>query len=126
MLAIRFANAGSHRYEVRYRVTHPEAWAYRCPVWLPAIAADGRSRNVSIEVTLPPAARPAGGAFPAFEWQNGAGRAILGHLPAFVRVPYAVPGHPPPTAHNVGRIMDLAAIGILLVGTAFWATRRRR
>ncbi len=126
VLLIRFPNAGSHRYEVRYRVRQPDEWTYRCPVWLPAIAADGRSRNVSIEVTLPPGARPAGGSFPSFEWEDAAGRAILGHLPAFVRVPYMAPGEGSPAPRDLGRMMDIAAIAVLLGGTAFWAARRRR
>ena len=54
---LRFPNAGNSRYELRYRVRQPDDWAYRCPVWLPAVAAD-RPRNVEIEVTLPPALNP--------------------------------------------------------------------
>jgi hypothetical protein len=123
---LRFPAAGSARYEVRYRATQPEAWAYRCPVWLPAVAADGRSRNVEIEVTLPPAAEPGGGSFPAFQWHGGIGRATLGHLPAFVRLPYAARGEPRAPMRDVGQMMELAAIAMLVTGMALWVVRRRR
>jgi hypothetical protein len=123
--ALRFPAAGNHRYEVRYRVTQPEEWAYRCPVWLPVVAAD-RPRAVEIEATLPPAAQPAGGSFPAFQWDGGTGRATLGHLPAFVRLPYAAPGEQRSPMRDLGRVMDLVAIGMLVAGTVFWAVRRRR
>jgi hypothetical protein len=125
-LSIRFPTAGNHRYEVRYRVTQPDEWAYRCPVWLPAVAADGRSRNVQIEVTLPSAARPVGGSFPTFEWDGATGRATLGHLPAFVRLPYVAPGEPRRPMRDLGRMMELAALGVLLAGTVLWVARRRR
>jgi hypothetical protein len=125
-LAIRFPVAGSYRYEVRYRVRQPEEWSHRCPLWLPAVAADGRSRNVQIEVTLPAAAHPVGGSFPTFQWNGGTGRATLGHLPAFVRVPYAAPGEPRGPVRNLGRIMDFAALAVLIAGTALWVARRRR
>lgn len=125
-LLIRFPTAGTYRYEVRYRVKQPDEWAYRCPVWLPAVAADGRSRNVAIEVVLPPDARPAGGAFPAFQWNGATGRATLGHLPAFVRLPYVAPGETRPPMRDLGRLMDLTAVGLLLGGTAAWVARRRR
>lgn len=123
---LRFPDAGDARYEVRYRATQPDEWAYRCPVWLPAVAADGRSRNVEIEVTLPPAAEPAGGSFPAFQWQGGTGRATLGHLPAFVRLPYVAPGEPRAPMRDLGRMMELAAIAMLVAGMALWVARRRR
>lgn len=124
-LVIRFPTAGDFRYEVRYRVRQPDEWAYRCPLWVPAVASDGRSRSVEIEVTLPPAARPAGWSFPAFQWTGGTGRITLGNLPAFVRLPYLAPGEARPPTRNLGRIMDVAAVGVLLAGTAWWIARRR-
>lgn len=123
---LRFPNAGNARYEVRYRATQPDEWAYRCPVWLPAVAADGRSRNVEIEVTLPPAAEPTGGSFPAFQWQGATGRATLGHLPAFVRLPYAARGESRAPMRDLGRMMELLAIAMLVAGMALWVARRRR
>jgi hypothetical protein len=121
-----FAGAGNARYEVRYRATQPDEWAYRCPVWLPTVAADGHSRNVDIEVTLPSDAEPAGGSFPAFQWHGTTGRATLGNLPAFVRLPYAVPGQSGAPMHDVGRIMELAAIALVVTGMTVWVIRRRR
>ena len=122
---LRFPGAGSYRYEVRYRVTQPDEWAYRCPLWLPTVAAAGRPRSVEIEVTLPAAAQPAGGSFPALQWEGGTGRATLGHLPAFVRLPYAAAGGRAPM-RDMGRLMELTAIGMLVAGTALWALRQRR
>jgi hypothetical protein len=123
---LRFPDAGTARYEVRYRATQPDEWAFRCPVWLPVVPADGRSRNVELEVTLPPAAQPAGGSFPAFIWQGGTGRATLGHLPAFVRLPYVAPGESRAPMRDLGRMMELAAIAMLVAGMALWVARRRR
>jgi hypothetical protein len=125
-LAIPLPGPGSHRYELQYRVVQTKEWAYRCPVWLPAVASDGRARSVDIEVTLPPAARPAGGSFPAFRWDGGTGRATLGNLPAFVRVPYVAAGESRPPVRDLGRTMDLVAVGVLLAGSAWWVVRRRR
>jgi hypothetical protein len=126
VLVLRFPAAGSYPYEVRYRVTQPDEWAYRCPVWLPTVSTDGRSRKVQIEVILPPAAQPAGGSFPVLEWDRGIGRATLGHLPAFVRLPYAEPGQARKPMRDMGRLMDFAAIGMLIAGTLLWVVRRRR
>ena len=124
-VTVRFPNAGSYRYELRYRVRQADDWAYRCPVWLPVVAAH-RPRAVEIEVTLPPDAQPASGSFPALLWSGGTGRATLGHLPAFMRIPYAAPGEPRSPTRDLGRTMDFAAIGILVAGTAVWVVRRRR
>lgn len=126
VFTLRFASAGLHRYEVRYRATQPEGWAWRCPVWLPVIATDGRSRQIGIEVTLPPGARPAGASFPAFRWEERLGSATLGSLPAFVRTPYASPDEARSPGLDYGRAMDYVAAGVLLVGTAIWVIRRRR
>lgn len=126
-LSVEFPGAGTHRYELRYRVVHPDRWAYRCPLWLPPVAGDGYSRDVELEVSLPPGARPAGGSFPAFDWDEGSsGRATLGNLPAFVNVPFIVPGEARQPARDIGRLMDLTAMGVLLAGTAWWVARRRR
>jgi hypothetical protein len=41
-------------YELRYRVEQPASRASRCPLWVPAVPTDGLSRDVSLQVELPP------------------------------------------------------------------------
>ena len=40
-------------YSLRYRVTQRDVRRYRCPLWLPTVAADGRSRRVRLAVAVP-------------------------------------------------------------------------
>lgn len=110
-------------YELAYRVEQPPAGRFRCPLWLPTAPADGRSRAVRLTVTLPPGAEPSG-TMPAFAWRNGVGTATLGHLPAFVRVPYAADGAAAPW--DLGRVMDGVSIGTLVVASLLWLRRTRR
>lgn len=127
-ISVRLAAAAPATYGVRYRVRQPADWAYRCPMWVPTTPTDGTSQPVAIDVELPPAARASGGGVPAFRWAEARGTAILGHVPAFVRVPYATEGGPaPPRSWDVARLMDLLAVAILAVGSALWVwTRKRR
>lgn len=113
----------SDTYTLRYRVELPAARAYRCPLWLPTAPADGRSRDVRLRVRLPAGATPSG-TLPTFTWVGGEGTAALGHLPAFVHVPYGTPDAPAPL--NAARVMDIAAIATLVGATLFWARRRPR
>jgi hypothetical protein len=108
-------------YRVRYTVEQPAAGEFRCPIWLPTIPADGRSRGVRMVVTLPAGARPAG-TMPSLAWSGEVGTAALGHLPAFVRMPYAADGVTP--SWNVVRLMDLAAMSVLAVASLLWLRRR--
>jgi hypothetical protein len=124
VLRVRFA-PGTHAYTITYRVTQTEAWAFRCPTWLPVVPADGRSRNVRLAVDLPSGATPASNVFPALDWRGNRGAAVLGHLPSFVRVPYDAPGSPTPATLDMRRTMDLTAIALLVGGTGLWAWRRR-
>jgi hypothetical protein len=125
-LTVTLPGAGTHRYELRYRVVQPDAWAFRCPVWLPTVAGDGRSRSIEIEAVLPSDARAAGGSFPAFQWADGIGRATLANLPAFVRLPYVAPGETHSPTRDVSRLMDVTAVGVLIAGTVLWVIRKRR
>lgn len=110
-------------YELSYRVEQPPAGAFRCPLWLPTTPADGRSRAVRLAVSLPPGAEPSG-TMPAFTWSDGVGTTTLGHLPAFVRIPYAADGGSAPW--NLARLMDGVSIGVLVVASLLWLLRSRR
>jgi hypothetical protein len=109
-------------YGFRYRVKQPGGLAGRCPIWLPAAATDGRSRAVSIRIQLPPGS-VAGRSMPAFDWAGALGSTRLGHLPAFVRVPYAAEGESP--GWDSGQAMEAVAVLVLGAATAVWAWRRR-
>jgi hypothetical protein len=110
-------------YEFRYRAQQPADVVGRCPVWLPAVPTDGRSRAVSIRVQLPPGATP-GPSMPAFDWTGTQGSTRIGHLPAFVRVPYAPQGEVP--GWSIGQLMDGAAIVVFGAAMGIWAWRRKR
>lgn len=109
-------------YTLRYHVRVPDTRAYHCPVWLPAVPADGRSRAVEMRVTLPGGATAAS-TMPTFRWTGATGAATVGHLPAFVIVPFAAAGAP--RQWDVSRVMDGLALGTLVVGTLIWLRRSR-
>jgi len=119
-LVLRPETAG---YSFRYRVEQPDTSSGRCPIWLPALPTDGRSRAVSIRIRLPPGSTP-GPSMPAFDWTGTQGSTRLGHLPAFVRVPYAAEGESP--GWDIGRVMDAVAILVFAAASAMWAWRTRR
>ncbi len=110
-------------YAFRYRAEQSEDRAYRCPMWLPTVATDGTSRTVRLGVDLPSSVVPAG-SMPAFTWTGTHGSATLGHVPAFVRVPYASPGEA--RALDIAQVMDAAAIVVFAGASALWVWRRRR
>ncbi len=109
-------------YTLRYTVTQPDDRPYRCPLWLPAVPADGRSRNVRLRVGVP-FGTSANGTMPSFAWTGTAGEATLGHLPAFVIVPFAAAGGTRPW--DVSRVMDAAALGTLVLASAVWLRRQK-
>jgi hypothetical protein len=109
-------------YTLRYAVEQPPSRASRCPLWVPSVPADGRSQAVRLSVRIPASAEAAG-TMPGFAWSGGEGTTTLGHLPAFVRVPYAMPGAPTPL--DIAFVMDLVAVVTLVVATAAWARRNR-
>jgi hypothetical protein len=110
-------------YTLRYDVQLPAARAGRCPLWIPTVTADVRAASVRVTTRLPSGGRAAG-TMPTFRWNGDEGTATIGHLPAFVRVPYALPGKPAPW--NIGRLMDIFSIATLVVATLAWARRQRR
>jgi hypothetical protein len=111
----------SKAYEFRYSVQQADAQAYRCPLWLPTVATDGELRAVRLDIELPPSATP-GSAFPAFTWDGTRGSTTLGHVPAFVRYVYTLPGEAP--AWDVRRVMDVSAIAMFVVASVWWIRRR--
>ena len=114
-------DAGS--YEFSYRAQQPAGRTDRCPIWLPVVPTDGRSRAVHLEVNLPAGVNP-GASMPAFTWTGARGAATLGHLPAMVRVPYTREGEP--RGWGVDSMMDALAIAVFAAATAVWAWRARR
>ena len=119
-LVVRPAGAA---YTLRYAVEQPQSSAGRCPLWIPSVPADGRSQAVALRVRIPAGAMAAG-TMPGFAWVGEEGTARLGHLPAFVRVPYAMPGEATPL--DIAFVMDVVAIGTLVLASAAWARRRPR
>lgn len=113
---------GAGPYSIRYRVELPASREYHCPIWLPAVPADGRSRAVVVAVTLPDGA-VAAGTMPAFRWTGSTGIATTAHLPAFVVVPFGAVGAPRPW--DVARAMDALTLGTLALATLLWWRRTR-
>jgi hypothetical protein len=110
-------------YGFHYRVVQPAPRLHRCPIWLPTVPTEGRSRPVRLQIDLPPAT-VAGSSMPAFTWTGVHGAATLGHLPAFVRVPYTRAGE---ARHwGIGPVMDALAIAAFAAATAVWTWRVRR
>lgn len=129
MLIVRVPGRGRHTYRLGYRVVRPAAARHRCPLWLPTVPTQGRDRRITLTVALPDGAAPLAGAFPRLAWHDGTGSAVLAHLPAFVRVPFAVPGEPPPSlaaSLGVDRVVEIVTVGLLGAATAIWFRMRRR
>jgi hypothetical protein len=119
-LVVRPAGAA---YTLRYAVEQPQSSAGRCPLWIPSVPADGRSQAVALRVRVP-AGATVSGTMPGLAWVGREGSAMLGHLPAFVRVPYGMTGEPAP--FNIAVAMDVVAVVTLILASAFWARRRPR
>ncbi|MCA1583842.1 MAG: hypothetical protein LC791_03370 [Acidobacteria bacterium] len=114
-------------YTVRYRVRAPDSRDHRCPLWIPTVPTDGQSRGaVQLQIDLPSGAVPNGGSLPSFAWRGGRGTTTLGHVPAFVRVPYAGSEEERGARWDVTRAMDATAAAVFIVATACWVWRRRR
>lgn len=110
-------------YEFVYRARQSNDRAYRCPIWLPAVPADGQSRAVRLHLDLPPGTAH-GASMPALTWIGAHGSTTLGHLPAFVRVSYG-------SEHesrwwSIGQVMDALAVAVFAGATVIWVWRRRR
>jgi hypothetical protein len=120
--------SGRNEYSVRYSVMLPAAARDRCPLLVPAAAADGVSRVVHLEAEVPDGAKRMPGEFPAFAWQGSRGAVTIGHMPSFVRIPHVAPGTPVTWRDTVDvrRIVDVAAVAIIGVSTLAWMALRRR
>lgn len=110
-------------YEFSYRAAEPTSAAHRCPIWLPTVPTDGRSRAVRLQLDLPPDNAP-GTSMPPFAWNGTHGVATLGHLPAVVRVPYTAAGETP--GWTLAAVMDGLAVAVFAAATAVWTWRVRR
>ncbi|HMF94947.1 MAG TPA: hypothetical protein VKE96_11655 [Vicinamibacterales bacterium] len=110
-----------HREPIRIRFLDPVR--DRCPIWLPTIPTDGRSRAVRMTIELPPGST-AGATMPALAWNGSVGTATLGHLPSIVRVPYAANGEAMPW--SLPGAIDTLAISTVAAATAAWIWRVRR
>ena len=119
--------AGSQTTTLRYHVTQASAWAYRCPIWLPAVPTDGRPGAVNLQVELPSGATLTGATLPPMQRSEAGGSSSLAHVPAFVRVPYAAQGRVSiAPGEDVTRVMDAATVGVLLVASLVWVVVRER
>lgn len=114
--------AGAPQYVLRYRIQQARSRPGRCPIWLPTVPTDGRSRSVRVTIDLPDG-QTASGTMPTFAWQGTRGTAVLAHLPAFVIVPFADAGAPRPW--DIARVMDAVALASLAVASAVWLRRRK-
>lgn len=110
-------------YEFGYRAVQPATREHRCPIWLPAVPTDGRSKAVRLEVDLPAATTP-GPSMPAFTWTAAHGTTTLGHVPAVVLVPYTAEGEA--RGWGIDAMMDAFAIAVFAGATAIWIWRARR
>jgi hypothetical protein len=128
VLGIAVEPAAPGPYSIRYRVTQPDEWQYRCPIWLPSTPTDGQTGSVRLQVDVPPGTVPTRGSFPAFSWsQSQQGTARIGHVPAFVRVPFLEAGHDPGwwARQDLASLTDTTAIAVLVIGTVMWVWRSR-
>src|SRR5262245_27864422 len=127
VLGVAGGPAAQGPYSIRYGVTQPDTWQYRCPIWLPSTPTDGQGGSVRLQVEVPQGTVPTRGAFPAFSWSQSQGTARIGHVPAFVRVPFLEAGHDPGwwARQDLASLTDTTAIVVLVIGTVIWVWRSR-
>lgn len=109
-------------YEIAYSVRRSVA-PDRCPLWVPAAPADGVSRAVRISVDLP-AGSSARATMPAFTWSGAQGTTTLGHVPAFVRLPFGPATDAAPW--DIAAVMDVVTLVIFVGASGIWLWRRKR
>ncbi len=54
VLGVALDPSASGPYTIRYRVTQPDEWSYRCPIWVPVTPTDGRIGAVRLQIDVPP------------------------------------------------------------------------
>ena len=113
------ATAGAP-YVMRYRVLQAPSRPGRCPIWLPTVTTDGRSREVRLTIDIPDG-HVASGTMPTFAWRGTHGTAVLPHLPAFVIVPFGPVGQSRPW--DISRVMDIVAVVSIAVASVLWLRR---
>jgi hypothetical protein len=119
--------AGVHAYRLKYHVEQSRRWSDRCPIWIPSAPTDGIGRSVRIQVQLPAGTDPLDDAFPVLKW-NGTGRGsvTLGHIPAFVRAPFASASATRSWRFSERRVVDFLAVAILACASIAWAVMKGR
>jgi hypothetical protein len=122
------SGAGRVTTTLRYRATQSSEWAYRCPIWLPAIPTDGQPGTVRLQVEWPAGAVQTGSTLPPLSRTPAGGTSMLAHVPAFVRVPFVGAGESRSalTAWDVTRFMDVATVVTLLGASLVWLVVRQR
>jgi len=132
VLTVTPAPSPAGPYSIRYRVTQPAKWGYRCPLFLPTLPMTGQMGAVRLDVALPPGSTATRGTFPAFTWTQERGTAFrgssaIGHIPAFVQVPFRDAGHDPGwwARQDIATVTDTTAVVVLVLGTLFWVWRSR-
>ncbi len=109
-------------YQIQYHAILPKAREFRCPLWLPTIATDGQSRAVALHVEIPPGASPSD-SMPMLTWNERRGEATLGHLPAFIHVPFTPQGVA--TGWSITRTMDVVTLLVIAGASGLWVWWRR-
>jgi hypothetical protein len=127
-LPVSLTGSGRNEYTVRYRVALSNAAHGQCPLLVPAAPTDGISRAIRLEVDMPADATRLPGAFPALSWDERRGTVTIGHMPSFVRVPFATRGAALGwrETFDVRRAMDVSAVVTIGIATAAWAALRKR
>jgi hypothetical protein len=108
-------------YTLRY-VVEDARLSGRCALWIPVVPTEGRAASVRVSVDVPDD-MTAAATWPALTWTGIRGETVLGHLPAFVRVPLVPPGGA--RGWDVGRVMDVVSLTMLGMATLVWVRRRR-
>ena len=124
----QFGAAATEHTRLRYRVTQGADWAYRCPIWLPAVPTDRRSGTVNLRVAWPGGASIAGTTLPPLQRTQTGGSSSLAHIPSFVRVPYLTAGETQSalSGWDVSRVVDAAATVFLAGASLVWLGLRER
>jgi hypothetical protein len=119
---------GGAEYRMAHRTRVDEAWAGRCPLWLPDAGSTGALGRMTIEVSLPDGSVVLPDAFPRLAWDGARGTTRLSNLPSQVRVAFALGEAEAGWAARIGRqrLLDVLTLVILASASSIWWARRRR